>query len=416
VAAAAAAAIATAEAKLRIRKKAATAAPAKEMERWTFCCMILCCIWRSATGGGKVPTCTPASLTSSSPAKQIVDCGAVLMQGVLPSDILGELLDAFRLLPPATTQSLRHGAIRDKREQTHLPFEQPFDRVPLLGPNLQLKPVIIAALGKEFVLDLATIVAASEDAVAQSAHRDTPLAGSVAAHIPLEPLSAESAPLGFCIGTHTMPSEQAKSIMRESLLWRPKGESAEDAQRRLYCGGGQPTETLQLDVKGKLQAGIRLRDSRLSAKIVRFTTQEAEALPWQVGDEITHCGGKRIAMSEDVMEALEAATSSAVTVQLERPIGHPPEFPPRLTVGAPLAVGDVLLYDSRTWHWGMANRANRTRYVLYVNFKSSNEHGGVHPEASGTEALRAARAGFQQMFVQLCDAGHGTTNSEDAEL
>lgn len=367
----------------------------------------MCCISKgNPVGGGAASECTPAGLDSTNPAAALPRCGAALLRGALAPGPLGEALEAFLRLPPEEARRLRHGAVRERREQTHLPFSPPFDRLDLLGEREQLRPALAAALGEGFVLDLATIVAVPEGAAAQSAHRDTPLAGSVAAHIPLHPLGEEAAPLSLCVGTHTMPSDEAKQLMKEALLWRPKGEDAEDAKRRLYCGGRQPTEALRFEVATGPQAAVRLRDSRLGARVMGFETLEAEALPWRPGDEISHVGGRRLSMREDFSELLEGA-AGPVEVRVERPAGELPTVPPRLTVGAPLAVGDVLLYDSRTFHWGMANAANKTRYVLYVNFKSSDQHDGVHPEAAGTQELREARAAFQRKLLQLRDKESG---------
>ncbi|CAE7662939.1 unnamed protein product, partial [Symbiodinium pilosum] len=60
----------------------------------------------------------------------------------------------------------------------------------------------------------------------------------------------------------------------------------------------------------------------------------------------------------------------------------------RLLVGAPLDIGDALIYDSRTVHWGMANCESYPRYVLYLNFK----RGGFRGSSPDAIAKRTASA------------------------
>jgi len=210
----------------------------------------------------------------------------------------------------------------------------------------------------------------------------------------------------MCAGTHVMNSEGAASVMREAILYRPKSETSQKTKMRLYCGGRQRTKSFQVTLPAADLGNVRFRDSRLGIGIMRFRDPELEALGWQAGDEITHINGKQVKETDDLQELDPAATT--LTVDVERPLEGKdgfPDPPPRLVVGAPLVVGDALLYDSRTFHWGMAHEGvgaeGVTRYVLYANFKSSLDHAGVHPEAMGTKGLRDARRGFQNYVDQL---------------
>jgi len=331
-----------------------------------------------------------------------VACGAALVRGALAPELLGDLLEAFLRLPEAETAALRHGAVRERREQTHLPFAPPFDGLPLLGAAGRLRAPLAAALGEGFVLDLVTVVAVPPGAKAQEPHRDTPEEGSIAAHFPLHDLDEELAPLGLCAGTHTLSNEDARHLMGEALLWRPKHETSNEAKQRLFCGGRQRTEPLRFSLAVGGQSEVRLRDSRLGAEVRGFASPEAEALPWRRGDEITHVAGQPVKESEDFFDNLPAA-GEVVEVQLERPLPEQPARPPLLVVGAPLAAGDALLYDSRIWHWGMENRGSRTRYALYVNFKRDAGHPGVHPESRGSPELREALGAFRRRLLGLRD-------------
>merc|ERR1712113_925485 len=44
---------------------------------------------------------------------------------------------------------------------------------------------------------------------------------------------------------------------------------------------------------------------------------------------------------------------------------HPNAAP---IVGAPIEVGDAILYDPRTWHGGMPNLETEFRHAMYINF------------------------------------------------
>lgn len=363
--------------------------------------------WLASIDDSAASDCGPAvvgfnasfdSLVSSDALKL---CGVALLRGAFQPEILRGLLEAFQGLPEVEAAELRHGSVRERRVQTHFPFTPPFDGLELLGASGQFLPMLASALGEHFVLDLVTVVAVPPGAAAQDVHRDTSLAGSVAVHIPLHPLPKDMAPLALCSGTHNLSHKDAVLVVREAMLWNYQDESPGDAKRRLFCGGRQKTTSFEISCVANVCASIRVRDSRLGASIAKFTSPEAEALQLQIGDEMTHANGRTVSSREDWMEIVEEAGQGSVIVQIERPHAGPLPSPPRLIVGAPLELGDALLYDSRTWHWGMMNQANETRYALYVNFKNITEHEGVHPEAHGSEALKIARKAFQARLLQL---------------
>jgi len=258
-----------------------------------------------------------------------------------------------------------------------------------------------AALGPRFVLDLVTMVTVPPGASAQDPHRDLPDAGSIGTHIPLHALTEDMAPLGICGGTHVLPREDAAIVTREALLWRPQNESTSETKIRLLCGGRERTDSVDVSCKASVCRSVKLRDSRLGASIFRFTHADAETLPWRIGDAITHANGHKIKNSDDWDDILAEAKDEPVVVHIERAREGPAPPASRLIVGAPLNLGDAILYDSRTWHWGMTNLANHTRYVLYVNFKINAEHEGVHPEAKGSQDFQTARKGFQDRLLRL---------------
>jgi len=394
------------------------------MHMWQLACLLLSGLWAGSTGNAAAElNCSRAvvgleSTEPGRPAPELLStCGVQLLRATLDSRVVEQLLESFLQLPAETVEALHHGQVREGRHQTHLPFLPPFSGLPLLGSRGQLYEPLAAALGTNFVLDLVTIVAVPPGTAAQEAHRDTSLAGSVAVHVPLHEISETMAPLGFCSNTLKLTSEDAQSVFREAILWRPKGESSQEAKRRLFCGGRQKTEVFNLtivieedlDSTNAAQTFVSARDGRLGARIASFKTPEAEALGWAVNDEITHADGQRLLSADDWYEALQAAAGRRINVRVERPLPGPLPGMPGLLVGAPLAAGDALLYDSRTWHWGMANFADRTRYVLYINFKSSDTHAGVHPEAAGTAELHGAREQFQRRLLELRKALEDTT-------
>lgn len=352
--------------------------------------------------------CTPEVLglgseeSQLSPADALQLCGVAYLRHVFTPAILTEILDRFQHLPDSTVMSLRHGSVRANRVQTHLPFIPPFNQLPLLGPNGELQSPLRAALGEKFVLDLATVVEVPPHAESQEPHRDSPLSGTVAVHIPLQPLMQINAPLALCVGTHEMTNAAAQQVMREAILWRPRHESSVEAKRRLFCGGRE--KTLAFDVSSlasDIAKPMKVHDSRLGVKILALPSGNASLLGWKVGDEITHVNGQATSSSEDWWDAVEQLEGShQLNFKLQRPTGQYP-IPPLLALGAPLEVGDVLMYDSRTWHWGTENRGTFNRAVLYVNFKSTSEHPGVHPEATSTPDLKTSRVSFQAQLQEL---------------
>jgi len=362
--------------------------------------------------------CRPSALgfgppgTGHSPADALALCGVALLRGVVPAETLLVALKSFLALPSKTLEALSHGRIREERAQAVVPFSPPFDNLQLLGAKGELLSPLLKVLGDAFVLDLMTVVSVPPGAGAQDPHRDTPLDGSISVHIPMQAISTASAPLGMCAGTCNTTNEYSMAVFREAMLWRPKSESSQDAKRRLFCGGRQRTDVLNLEVSADKIMDLKLRSGRLGARIAGFRSKTSSSLAWKVNDEITHVNGKKVRDEDEVFEVLEALNSdtaaapaaAAVHIRYERPWEGPLPHPERLTVGAPLEIGDALLYDSRTWHWGMPNTGDTTRYVLYVVFKSNETHAGIHPEAGSTAEVSEARRAFQKKFWQLREA------------
>lgn len=61
----------------------------------------------------------------------------------------------------------------------------------------------------------------------------------------------------------------------------------------------------------------------------------------------------------------------------------------RKVIGAPMHVGDMIVYDHRAYHWGMANTLGIERPMLYATFKKTKDHPGVQPRS----AVRSDQAG-----------------------
>lgn len=337
-------------------------------------------------------------------------CGVAVLHGVFDIEQLRRVYGAFRALPKGEAQSLRHGSVREKRLQTHLPFSPPFSELDLIGKNSALLPALTAALGDGLALDLVTVVQVPAGAAAQEPHRDTPLPGHVGVHIPLQDLLESDAPLGICSGTAGHTADEDHALYQEAFLWKNASESFGDAKRRVYCGGRPRTDVFEMKV-GAEGGAVRTKQGRLGVAITGFTSSKAESLEWEVGDEVTHVNGDALSDGTAWRRALKARAGKLLSIRVERPHpGPPPDPPPRLIVGAPLKVGDCLLYDSRTWHWGMAHTGSSTRYVLYINFKSSDQHDGVHAEISGNEQVAQANVLFQQRLANIIA---GSTQREE---
>lgn len=368
-----------------------------------------------------------ADSVSSHATEALQRCGVALIRSALKPEPLVTMLDAFRAMPEATLEALRHGRVREKRLQTHLPYKPPFDALEVLGIGGIFEEPLRAVLGDGFTLDLLTMVEVPPNASAQDPHRDTALEGSVAVHIPLHPLVNSSAPLSLCMSTHVMKKEFASELLKEAILWRRKDETSQAAKMRLLCGGRQRTEAFEVSLPLKRVQEVRVVDSRLGIGIKKFTSQDVEALGWLVGDEITHVDGKRMTDVDD-WRALKPG-GGTITVKVERPLQGELGFvypPPYLLVGAPLAVGDAVMYDSRTFHWGMAHVGEGhhagTRYVLYANFKSNADHEGVHPEALANSEFAIANKEFREKVTRLRSRSENGTTAlsgtplEDLEL
>lgn len=73
-------------------------------------------------------------------------------------------------------------------------------------------------------------------------------------------------------------------------------------------------------------------------------------------------------------------------------------------VAAPAEVGDIVIYDSRTFHRGSVNDRPSPRYALYLNYKNSSEHSGVHPDfdasALAADSVARHRAAFERRAAQ----------------
>ncbi|CAK0813036.1 unnamed protein product, partial [Prorocentrum cordatum] len=91
--------------------------------------------------------------------------------------------------------------------------------------------------------------------------------------------------------------DDAQALLREAILWRPKGESSQEAKRRLYCGGRQRTRAFRLTLGAADLRGVRARDGRLGAAVASAPPGLAGL---QAGDEITHAAGRRVAGSDDL--------------------------------------------------------------------------------------------------------------------
>eukprot|EP00929_Paragymnodinium_shiwhaense_P086150 TRINITY_DN46675_c0_g1_i1.p1 TRINITY_DN46675_c0_g1~~TRINITY_DN46675_c0_g1_i1.p1 ORF type:complete len:412 (+),score=107.44 TRINITY_DN46675_c0_g1_i1:46-1281(+) len=336
------------------------------------------------------------------PALALASCGAAFFKGALDRHVVEAVFESFLKLSSDDAASLRHGSLREKRLQTHLPFSAPFDGLELLGGRGELRRPLEMVLGPGYDIDLVTVVTVPPRGKEMAIHRDSPKFGSIAVHVPLHPIDESFGPLGVCTGTHNFSKDDAGLVTRESLLWKhPSDASSNKASIRLFCGGRQQTDVLTFRCDATRGSALRVRDGRLGAAIFKVPPEAAaEGCDWRVADEITQVNGKAVADSDELHDAM-AEARGPVEFLVERPHqGSLPE-PPRKVVAAPLEVGDILVYDSRVYHWGLENSQDKPRHALFINFKAAQLEGGVHPEAAMSQAVKDAQAGFQAKFLQL---------------
>jgi len=74
----------------------------------------------------------------------------------------------------------------------------------------------------------------------------------------------------------------------------------------------------------------------------------------------------------------------------------------RKVIGAPLDVGDAVMYNHKAYHWGMqSTELEQERAVLYLAFKDTPEHAGVQPSAQErTDEARKARKDWDAVFEE----------------
>lgn len=244
-------------------------------------------------------------------AKILGICGFVRLGDLLVPAPIEVIRNSF---PQIDTKTMQYGVLRSDRHQVVLPFEDPFRHVAtdVFGPGSTSLALALAILGPDLTLDFVSIILASPNASKMDAHRDTDLTGTLTFAVPLQPLTADHAPVMFCIGTHQLKEEE-------------------------------------------------IRMSLAKARIVGLTS-------------VADSPGS----SHETMQDLTDRTLCPEEKQV---------------IGAPMAIGDVAVYDPRVFHWGMKSSQIAARLVMYITFKASRSHPGVQPLVMVEEekALRSMR-------------------------
>jgi len=378
--------------------------------------------------------CQPSALDwseieAADPAEALSSRGVAIVRGAFSTAALRDVLVGFERLPLAEREVLKFGRLRSGRLQVHLPFREPFSDLAFLGQGNVLEATLAAVLGEDFYLDSIPVVVAAPRAAAMQAHRDTMQEGTVIVHIPLHALTEETAPLSFCVDSH-MDKRILQGALDEARLWRYVDESLPDAQRRIVCGSRSMRQVLHLEWGGaELDsfARVGLVPGMRGRVVTGFLDPEAQRTGLQVGDELTHVNEMELdAWAEAAGGSFEenphrgrgmfrkrgpevegefwiaggGSTHGGAPLKLrvERRSPGPLSPPSRLLVGAPLAVGDAVLYDSRTVHWGMSNLAGSVRHVLYMEFRS--------PRTPGQSAALACIKAASTQCAEARDAFH----------
>ncbi|CAJ1338817.1 unnamed protein product [Effrenium voratum] len=319
----------------------------------------------------------------------------------LPGLFRAERLDALRAhFGDVDERRFKFGDLRTQRSAVHLPFQEPFSSFPLLGEGAELLPLLSGYLGPDFVLESALVITVDGQTPAQNAHTDTEDEGSVSVHIPLQPLTATFAPLSFCLGTHTdveLLDRAAEQVRR----WRCKNESPTEARQRIAAGNSVRREAITIlwNDEMPLLESVDLKIGRRSARVAKVRHGSLE-----VGDEITGVNEMSFATWHRVQRQIPEL-QEAISLQILRaPDARDLPPAPDLLVGAPLGVGDAVIYDSRTIHWGMANQEFEPRQVLYLNFMSSSFQ-GYSPDgdaiADASPECLLARSSFREKLSTL---------------
>ncbi|CAJ1355445.1 unnamed protein product, partial [Effrenium voratum] len=358
-------------------------------------------------------------LCASSGTSQVLqEQGVAVLPAAFEADMLEAVLKAFiGLERRQKTHALRFGDLRVARTPVHLPYQEPFRSLPLLGRDEALREVLANYLGDNFELESAMVITVSPNAGAQNAHLDTEDAGSVSVHVPLQPLHEGFAPLSFCVGSHAEPDVLMRAARPASVVPAPQQRLARKRQRRATAKEEHFLKWGPAQVEQLGEVDFRRGKSRCLVRGLKENT-----LGLQLGDEVTHVNELDF-MSWLLVKDHVPDFRKNLMVRVLRPIkeedqeaepGRPREprqlrvwmgkrHQHRLLVGAPLELGDAIMYDSRTVHWGMANKEDYTRYVLYLNFKRRNFM-GISPDEMAIQLARKpcriAREDFQDKLVR----------------
>lgn len=357
------------------------------------------------------------------PTEVLRSKGVALMPRAFEAKMLEQLFGRFLGLEEREQlNEMGFGDLRAARTPVHLPFQEPFSSLPLLGHDESLRDVLTEYLGDEVELESAMVIKVGPGASAQSAHMDTEDPGSLSVHVPLQPLHKDFAPLSFLLSTHDDPSILATAAPKMKRLIRDEQQVARQRQRRATA---KEEHFLQWGAKEVLRlADVDFRRGQ-GRCLVRGVTKGGAILGLEPGDEVTHVNELDFISWLQVKDFVPDFREN-LRVRVLRPIQEAEEPEPsvrrgaaprnqlrvwmtgrqhqdKLLVGAPLQLGDALIYDSRTVHWGMANRDWQSRYVLYLNFKRGDFQ-GTSPDAlalrSAERRCKVARARFREKLVR----------------
>lgn len=344
------------------------------------------------------------------------NCGVALLRGVFEPSVIHGLLESYLHLAPDLMERLRPaGKLMGGRIETLLPFSEPFSSFDILGPNGELWPPLSAVLGKNFSLFYFTVIAVPPGSAMQQPHNDSISLGSVTVHIPLQELVEETAPVSLCSETHLQQGCQHKIVFKNAFTKAAMQRVCDTCRWRQIEFCAKPGPQLQ----------VKTRPGQFGTAISGFSSPDAEALDWRVGDEILAVNGQFVNGDSDLLDYV-ASTGSIkcppnedhfhVCVLRPRAL----RSVPKLMVAAPLSAGDALLYDSQTVHWGTANRANKTRYVLYAGFMNSSVAQGGHGWGEAPDEAQSASLAFRRRHDALLEqwgrrwARHGDKSSDEA--
>jgi len=346
-----------------------------------------------------------------SSSEALTQCGITVVRGAIPVKLADQILNSVFELGVERLDELQHGSFLGKRMQVHLPFEPPFDSLPVLGNKNKLLKPLAAHLGDDFLLDLVSTKLIPPGAPMQDPHQDTPRSGVIKVMIPLRNIVGENANarLGFCTGTHLKPRSYSEAAQRELAEWKQRNPTASVEGRAAFfremCSKSRKLVIGAVSLPAQVAPMLKVVASKSGGAVEFLAFEGAGALDLRLGDEIREVDGWPIKDLKDWQEAVDKGEKKqTLKLRVVRVVDGVDEDDQRTSehvITLPLKAGDAVVYDARSWHWGMENVDPSWRTTLYLAFKSASVRNGSFFEPIATASVYQARDKFLNKFAKV---------------